>query len=98
MAKGYFIAEIDVQDAQRYAQYTAQTPAAIARHGGKFVVRGGAMEAVEGQPPQGRVVVVEFPSLEAARTFYQSEDYQPLIPIRQSASSGRVFLVEGADA
>lgn len=97
MAKGYLIAEIDVQDAERYAEYTAQTPAAIAKHGGKFVVRGGAWDAVEGQPPQGRVVVIEFPSLETARTFYQSDDYQPLIPIRQSASKGRVFIVEGAD-
>jgi uncharacterized protein (DUF1330 family) len=97
MAKGYLIGEIDVQDAEQYARYTAQTPAAIARHGGRFVVRGGASEAVEGQPPQGRVVVIEFPSLEAARTFYQSVDYQPLIPIRQSASTGRLFLVEGTD-
>ena len=98
MPKGYLIGEIDVQDAEQYARYTAQTPAAIARHGGKFVVRGGASEAVEGRPPQGRIVVIEFPSLEAARTFYQSADYQPLIPIRQSASSGRLLLVEGTDA
>lgn len=98
MPKGYLIGEIDVQDAEQYAKYTAQTPAAIARHGGKFVVRGGASEAVEGRPPQGRIVVIEFPSLEAARTFYQSADYQPLIPIRQSASSGRLLLVEGTDA
>lgn len=95
MAKGYLIAEIDVHDAQQYANYTAQTPAAIAKHGGKFVVRGGAVEAVEGQAPNGRVVVIEFPSLQAATTFYHSADYQPLIPIRQSASTGRVFLVEG---
>lgn len=98
MGKGYLIGEIDVQDAEQYASYTAQTPAVIARHGGKFVVRGGAWEALEGPPPQGRVVVIEFPSLEAARTFYQSADYQPLIPIRQSASSGRLFLVEGTEA
>lgn len=98
MAKGYLIAEIEVENAEQYAKYTAQTPAAVAKHGGKFVVRGGTWDAVEGAPPQGRIVVIEFPSFEAARTFYQSADYQPLIPIRQSASSGRVFLVEGADA
>lgn len=98
MAKGYLIGEIDVQNAEQYAAYTAQTPAAIAKHGGKFVVRGGAWEAVEGPPPHGRVVVIEFPSLEAARMFYRSADYQPLIPIRQSASSSRLFLVEGTDA
>ena len=96
MAKGYLIAEIDVHDPEQYAKYTAKTPDAIAKHGGKFVVRGGTVEAVEGQAPDGRVVVIEFPSLQAATTFYHSEDYQPLIPIRQSAASGRVFLVEGA--
>lgn len=96
MAKAYLIGEIDVHDPNTYANYTAQTPAAVAKHGGRFIVRGGASEAREGEPPKGRVVVIEFPSLEAARTFYESEDYQPLIPIRQSAASGRIFLVEGA--
>ena len=97
MAKGYLIGEIDVHDADKYANYTAKTPDVIAKHGGKFIVRGGASGALEGKAPQGRVIVVEFPSLAAAKAFYASEDYQPLIPIRQSASDGRLFLVEGAE-
>jgi uncharacterized protein (DUF1330 family) len=97
MAKAYLIGEIDVRDPDTYAGYTAKTPAAIAKHGGRFVVRGGTSEALEGDSPQGRVVVIEFPSLAAARAFYDSEDYQPLIPIRQAASRGRLFLVEGVD-
>lgn len=97
MAKAYLIGEIDVHDQETYAKYTAQTPAAIAKHGGRFLVRGGTCDPREGDAPQGRVVVVEFPSMDAARTFYESEEYQPLIPIRQSASSGRLFFVEGAD-
>lgn len=97
MAKTYLIGEIDVHDPETYAKYTAQTPVAIAKHGGRFLVRGGTCEPREGAAPKGRVVVIEFPSMDAAKTFYASEDYQPLIPIRQSASSGRLFLVEGAD-
>ena len=96
MAKAYLIGEVEVHDPEQYAKYTAKTPDAIAKHGGKFIVRGGAWDALEGEAPKGRVVVIEFPSLDAARAFYQSDDYQPLIPIRQSASEGRLFLVEGA--
>ena len=95
MAKAYLIAEVDVHDSQQYANYTAKTPEAIAKHGGKFIVRGGTWNALEGAAPKGRIVVIEFPSLDAAKAFYQSEDYEPLIPIRQSASVGRLFLVEG---
>ena len=81
MSKGYLIAEIDVQNAEQYAKYTAQTPAAIAKHGGKFVVRGGACDGVEGQPPQGRGVVIEFASLEeyviGARQAFKIETVTP---------------------
>ena len=69
----------------------------IANHGGRFIVRGGEVAALEGDAPSGRVVVIEFPSLDAARAFYESPEYKELIPIRQSASSARFFLVEGTD-
>lgn len=97
MPKAYLIAEIDIHDPDTYANYTAQTPAVIAKHGGRFLVRGGTCDAREGDAPKGRVVVIEFPSFEAAQKFYESADYQPLIPIRQSASTGRLFVVEGAE-
>ena len=97
MPRAYLIGEIDVHDPDAYARYTAKTPDVIARHGGRFIVRGGTSDAREGEAPKGRVVVIEFPSLDAARTFYESKDYQPLIPIRQSASTGRVFVVEGTE-
>ncbi len=67
----------------------------IAAHGGRFLVRGGAVEAREGAPPAGRVVVIEFPDMEAARRFYDSPGYQAILPLRQAASQGRLFLVEG---
>ncbi|MEM7232255.1 MAG: DUF1330 domain-containing protein [Planctomycetota bacterium] len=97
MPKAFVVGEIEVNDPETYSTYTAQTPAAIAKYGGKFVARGGTVEVLEGASPKGRVVVIEFPDLESAKKWYASEDYQPLIPIRQSASEGRFFLVEGCD-
>jgi uncharacterized protein (DUF1330 family) len=69
----------------------------IAKYGGEFIVRGGTVDSKEGEPPLGRVVVVRFPSMEQAQTFYNSGDYGPLIELRQSASNGSLFIVEGAD-
>ena len=97
MPRGYLIGEIEVHDPGEYARYTARTPEVIARHGGRFIVRGGAWDSLEGDAPRGRVVVIEFPSLDAARAFYASKEYAELIPVRRAASTGRFFLVEGTD-
>ena len=91
----YVIAEIEVTDPEAYAPYRARTPDVIAAHGGRFLVRGGAVEPREGAPPAGRVVVIEFPDMEAARRFYDSPAYQAILPLRQAASQGRLYLVEG---
>jgi len=92
----YVIADITINDQDVYAEYRKQVPATVARHGGKFVVRGGAHERLEGEWRPGRVVVIEFPDMAAARAWYASTEYTPLIKLRQSASSGSVILVEGA--
>lgn len=92
----YLVGEIEVTDPERYALYTARTPGVIATYGGRFLVRGGAVEAKEGAPPAGRVVVIEFPDMAAARRFYDSPDYQAILPLRLAASRGRLYLVEGA--
>ena len=97
MPKAYLIAEVEVHDPDTYAKYRSKTPEAIAKHGGRFLVRGGESDAREGEAPKGRVVVVEFDNMAAAKTFYESADYQPLIPIRQAASNGRLFFVEGTE-
>jgi uncharacterized protein (DUF1330 family) len=91
----YIIAEVDVRDPETYATYRAQTPAAVERYGGRFIVRGGAAETLEGEGPPGRLVVLEFPDLTAARRFYGSPEYQAIIGIRQQAAASRVVLVEG---
>lgn len=94
----YFIAEIDVHDPAAYEPYRPLAAAAIARHGGRYLVRGGAAKLVEGEGEPKRIVVLEFPDADAARAWYQSEEYQAALPIRLSAASGRALLVEGVDA
>jgi uncharacterized protein (DUF1330 family) len=90
----YLIAQIDVTDPKAYEAYRPLAAAAIERHGGKYVVRGGKTEALEGAPPP-RVIVLEFPTMEAARKFYHSPDYTAARKVREAASTGQIFLVEG---
>ena len=71
-------------------------PAVVNKYGGKFLVRGGKSESLEGGWSPKRLVVLEFPSLDQARTFYRSSDYAPLIKLRQKASRGKLVIVEGA--
>jgi uncharacterized protein (DUF1330 family) len=93
----YVIGEVEVTDASAYEPYKPLAAASIAAHGGTYLVRGGTTESLEGQPATGRVVVLEFADLEAARAWYRSAQYQEALPIRQAASKGRLFLVEGAE-
>lgn len=93
--KGYVLAEITVTDAQAYKEYATATAAIVAKFGGRYLVRGGQTVALEGDPPAARVVVIEFESLQAARTFEASSEYRAVAPLRQKAARSRVFLVEG---
>jgi uncharacterized protein (DUF1330 family) len=92
----YIIARVNVTDPEQYAKYRAVTPAAVAAFGGKFVVRGGKMETLEGPEETQRVVVLEFESMAKAREFYNSDQYKAAIALRQPASEGQFILVEGA--
>jgi uncharacterized protein (DUF1330 family) len=94
-SKGYVIAEITVTDPDAYKQYAAIVAPIAAKFGGKYLVRGGQTVAVEGDPPGGRIVVIEFDNLAAARAFEDSSDYQAVAPLRHKAARSRVFLVEG---
>jgi len=94
----YIIAEVEVSDPETYATYRAQTPGVIARYGGRFIVRGGAAETLEGEREPARLVVIEFPDRDAARRFYDSPEYQAIIGLRQRAATSRVILVEGYEA
>ena len=93
--KGYIVANVDVTDTDAYEPYKAQALAIITRHGGRYLVRGGAIDAREGDPDLSRLVILEFPSVEAARTFYDSPDYQAIVPIRQANAESTLCIVEG---
>lgn len=92
---GYIIARVQVHDWDRYREYTKLTPAAIARFGGKFIVRGGTLETLEGAPETARLVVIEFPSLEQAKAFYRSEEYGRARKVREGAATAQFIAVEG---
>jgi uncharacterized protein (DUF1330 family) len=94
--KGYVIANVHVNDATGYEAYRSQTAAIIAQYGGRFLVRGGTVEVREGDPGIDRLVVLEFPTVDAARTFYDSPEYQAIVPIRQANAESTLCIVEGA--
>jgi uncharacterized protein (DUF1330 family) len=94
-AKAYIVGEVDVKDADAYKTYAAQTPAIIRKYGGVYLARGGQTVPLEGAAPAGRVVVIEFPSLEAARAFQSSPEYTAIVSIRHKAATSRTFIVQG---
>jgi uncharacterized protein (DUF1330 family) len=93
--KGYLIANITVTDPAKFEEYRKAVPPLIAAHGGRYLIRGGKTEAVEGTDPFRRLVVLEFPSLAAAKAFYESPEYAPVLKLRLEASESQVVLVEG---
>ena len=91
----YFIVEVEITDPAAYEPYKPMAAASVARHGGRFKVRGGKAELIEGSNPPKRTVVIEFDSVEAAKRWYNSPDYQDALKIRLRASKSRAILVEG---
>jgi uncharacterized protein (DUF1330 family) len=91
----YVIADIDVQDPVRYDDYRKMVPASIAAYGGRFLARGGKVESLEGPWEPKRTVIVEFPSVEQAKAWWDSDEYAPAKALRRSASQGSLILLEG---
>jgi uncharacterized protein (DUF1330 family) len=94
MAKGYWIARVDVRDPERYKDYIAAAKPAFEQYGANFLVRGGAMAEMEGQS-RARNVVIEFPSMQAAIDCYNSPEYAVAIKIRQEVADGEIVILEG---
>ena len=92
---GYLIANIKVTDPEGFERYRAGVPAVIAQYGGRYLVRGGAMERLENAEGFNRVVVLEFPSLDALRAFYFSPEYAPLLKLRLETTESQTVMVEG---
>ncbi len=95
MAYGYVIAQINVTDALVYSDYVAMVQPIVEKFGGAFLVRGGRSETHEGKPQGDRNVIIRFPSYEAARAWYHSEDYAKAKALRMSASTSVQTIVEG---
>jgi uncharacterized protein (DUF1330 family) len=94
----YVLVEVRVTNPEPYAAYRDLAGASVARHGGRFLVRGGAVTPLEGDWQPQRLVVIEFPSVDAARAWYFSDDYQDALKIRLANSVGKALIVEGHPA
>lgn len=91
----YIVADAEILDAVKYEEYKKLTPGAIAKHGGRFLARGGQHAVLEGDWRPNRVVIIEFPSLEAARNFYTSVEYTAARRARAGAATMDMVAVEG---
>lgn len=94
----YVILDVDVHDRELYAEYGRQTAPTVAAHGGRYVVRGGEFDVVEGEWDLHRVVVLEFPDVGAARAWHDGPEYAPLKEMRERAATSRAIVIEGYDA
>ncbi|UCG87134.1 MAG: DUF1330 domain-containing protein [Gemmatimonadota bacterium] len=91
----YLIAEIDIHDAERYEEYRKLAAPTVAAYGGRYVVRGGAVTRLEGKWAPGRVVVLEFPSVDRAKQWWDSAEYSPAKALRQMSASTEMIVVQG---
>jgi uncharacterized protein (DUF1330 family) len=93
--KAYLVGHITVTNPKAYAVYSAQVPSTIAAFGGKYLVRGGEATVLEGTALGGRSVVIEFPSRDAAESWYKSDAYQSILKHRTENSTGSIKLIDG---
>ena len=96
---GYVIVDVEVRDPEAYREYTQAVPATLEPFGGRFIVRGGAYETLEGDWRPQRIVVIEFPSFERAKAWHASPEYQAILPLRlRHARTNFLTVVEGVAA
>lgn len=91
----YLVVDIEVTNPAQFEEYKKLAPAAIAKYGGRYLIRGGAYEAIEGDWKPQRLTVVEFESMEKAKAFYNSPEYQVAIKARLGAAKFKLLLVQG---
>jgi len=94
----YIIARVEVTDWEQYREYTRATPEAIGRYGGKFIVRGGEIVTLEGEPETRRLVVIEFQSLQRVQEFFNSPEYTKVKQLRLAAAVGQFLAVQGVES
>ena len=93
----YIIVDVTIYDEDEYAQYRALTPASIAAYDGRFVVRGGKTEVIEGEWNPQRIVILEFPTMERAKEWWNSPEYTAIKKIRHDNAKSNMLLVQGYD-
>ena len=91
----YILVEIEVTEPAGYENYKELAPASITQYGGRYLIRGGAVEPLEGEWPMKRLVVLEFPDVQAARSWWNSPEYRPARDLRHRTARARMILVEG---
>jgi len=91
----YVVVEVEVQDPVRYESYKQMVPPSLAAYGGKFVVRGGALETLEGTWSPKRLVILEFPSVERAKAWWASQEYAAAKALRQATAHTEMIVVAG---
>jgi uncharacterized protein (DUF1330 family) len=91
----FFIVDIEVLDPAGYEKYRDLVPPTVAAFGGKYLTRGGKVEPLEGEWMPKRFVILEFPSVAQFKTWYNSPEYQALLPIRMKTTTSRAFVIEG---
>lgn len=92
----YLIANVDVTDAQGYDEYRKEVPAMIAAYGGRYLSRAGTTEVLEGDWVPKRLVILEFPSMERLKAWYDSPEYRPLRDIRRRTSTSTIVAIDGS--
>jgi uncharacterized protein (DUF1330 family) len=91
----YIVVDVTIHNAENYEDYKKLTPASIAAYGGKFIVRGSKTETLEGDWQPGRMVVIEFPTVERAKQWWASDEYAPAKALRQANAETKMILLEG---
>jgi len=91
----YIIVEVEVKDPVKYEDYKKLTPASISAYGGRFIVRGGKAELIEGKLEPKRIVVLEFENSERAKAWWNSPEYSDAKKLRHATAESRMILIEG---
>ena len=91
----YIVVQLDIVDPAKLETYRAEVPPTIEKYGGRYLARGGQMERLEGDAPLPRIIILEFPSYEQAKAWYDSADYADLKAMRLAASRSNAILVDG---
>ncbi len=91
----FLIGENDVHNVETFKTYASQVPTTLVAYGGHFLAAGGRTQALEGLAPPNTFVILQFPSMDKAKAWYNSPEYQKILPLRRAAANSRVYLAEG---